>query len=101
MIVFAPVGDQLVKDLKTAIAADIVMFPMHTAQWASFFIIGTDGCYDPSFVTNGRDDPADPGSTSFVQGVYGTTADTNPPDRVQYNDLKTLYEAEVGLEEAG
>jgi ABC-type branched-subunit amino acid transport system substrate-binding protein len=98
MVVFSPVGDQLVKDLQTAIAADIVAHPLHKKHWASFFIIGTDGCYDPTFITNGRDDPADPTSTSFVQGVYGTTADTNPPARVQYNDLKTLYEAEVGLE---
>jgi hypothetical protein len=98
MVVFAPVGDQLVNDLRTAIAADIASHPGHTSHWNNtFFIIGTDGCYDPSFITNGRVAPADPMSMSFVQGVYGTTADTNPPNRPQYNDFKTLYEAEVGL----
>jgi branched-chain amino acid transport system substrate-binding protein len=96
MVVFSPVGDQLVHDLRAAIAADTMSHPAHAKNWSSFFIIGTDGCYDPSFITNGRDDPSDPKSPSFVAGVYGTTADTNPPDRVQYNDFVTLYEAEVG-----
>jgi ABC-type branched-subunit amino acid transport system substrate-binding protein len=92
MVVFAPVGDQLVKDLEAAISLDTA----NSAHWKRFFIIGTDGCYDPSFITNGRVSPSDPMSMSFVQSVYGTTADTNPPSRVQYNDFKTLYEAEVG-----
>ncbi len=93
MVVFSPVGDALVQALEAAISMDTA----HAKEWASFFIIGTDGCYDPSFITNGRSDPADAGSPSFVQGVYGTTADTNPPMRTQYNDFVTLYEAEVGF----
>jgi ABC-type branched-subunit amino acid transport system substrate-binding protein len=94
MVVYAPVGDALVQELTTAIAMDTAA---HPKIWASFFIIGTDGCYDPGFITNGRADPAKPSSMSWVQGVYGTTADTNPPNRPEYNQLVTLYEAEVGF----
>jgi neutral amino acid transport system substrate-binding protein len=91
MVVFGPLGDPLVQAVTTAIAADM------THDWSSFFIIGTDGCYNPQFITEGRVSPSDLTSMSFVKGVYGTTADTNPPDRVQYNDLVTLYQAEVGF----
>jgi ABC-type branched-subunit amino acid transport system substrate-binding protein len=90
MVVFYQVGDQLVQAVTTAIAAD------KTHDWSSFFIIGTDGCYNPDFITDGRVNPSDPSSTSFVAGVYGTTADTNPPMRQEYNDFVSLYQAEVG-----
>jgi branched-chain amino acid transport system substrate-binding protein len=90
MVVFYEVGDELVQAVTTAIAAD------KSHDWSKFFFIGTDGCYDPAFITDGRVSPSDAGSMSFVQGVYGTTADTNPPMRQQYNDFAALYQAEVG-----
>jgi ABC-type branched-subunit amino acid transport system substrate-binding protein len=90
MVVIGPVGDQLVQAVTMATSMD------KSHDWSNFFIIGTDGCYTPLFISDGRVNPSDPKSTSFVQGVYGTTADTNPPDRQAYNDLKTLYQAEVG-----
>ncbi len=96
MVVFSLVGDQLVQAVTSAMSTDTMMHPSH--DWSSFFIIGTDGCYDPTFISNGRVNPSDPMSASFVQGVYGTTADTNPPNRVEYNDFTSLYEAEVGYE---
>jgi branched-chain amino acid transport system substrate-binding protein len=91
MVVFYEVGDELVQAVTTAIAAD------KTHDWSSFFIIGTDGCYDPQFIVDGRVNPSDASSHSFVQGVYGTTADTNPPMRQEFNDFVSLYQAEVGF----
>jgi branched-chain amino acid transport system substrate-binding protein len=90
MVVFYEVGDELVQAVTTAIAADT------GHDWSGFFIIGTDGCYNPAFISNGMVNPADAAAGSFVAGVYGTTADTNPPMRPQFNDFRSLYAAEVG-----
>jgi ABC-type branched-subunit amino acid transport system substrate-binding protein len=91
MVVFYQVGDELVQAVKMAIQAD------KSHDWSNFFIIGTDGCYNPLFITDGRVNPSDPSSTSFVAGVYGTTADTNPPMRQEYNDFVSLYQEAVGF----
>jgi branched-chain amino acid transport system substrate-binding protein len=92
MVVFADVGDEVVRELRAAIAMDTA----HMAAWSKFFIIGTDGCYDPTFITSGRQDPANMNSPLVVEGVYGTNADTNPPTP-DYSDLKNMYVAQIGL----
>lgn len=91
MIVFAPAGDQLVRDVLAAKAADT-----SGHDFSKFFIIGTDGCYDPSFITNGRTDPSSATSMSWVEGVYGTNADTAPPGP-DYSALRNLYVSQIGL----
>jgi neutral amino acid transport system substrate-binding protein len=91
MVVFAPTGAQLVRDLKTVIAAN------PTKVSSKFFIIGTDGCFDPAFIVDGLQDPNDPNSPSVVEGVYGTTADTAPPTP-EYASLQSLYDTQVGLQ---
>ncbi len=91
MVVFADTGAQLVRDLRTAIAADT------THDWSKFFIIGTDGAFDPSFIVDGRQDPNNPMSPSVVEGVYGTNADTAPPTP-EYAALQSLYLTQVGLQ---
>jgi ABC-type branched-subunit amino acid transport system substrate-binding protein len=63
----------------------------------SFFVIGTDGTYDPSLITDGLANPTMPMGTSFVQGMYGTVALTNNQNRSEYGELLAIYEAEVGL----
>ncbi len=90
MIVFPPVGDELVHEMRNAIKADT-----SGHNWNSFFIIGTDGSYDPTFLTGGRTNPNDP-STSFVDGVYGTNPDSNP-QTPEYSEFKSLYIAQIGL----
>jgi ABC-type branched-subunit amino acid transport system substrate-binding protein len=91
MVVFAPTGAQLVHDVKAAITADT------SYDWSKFFIIGTDGCYDPTFIVDGRQDPNNPMSPSVVEGVYGTNADTAPPTP-EYSELQSLYDTQVGLQ---
>ena len=90
MVVFSPTGAQLVRDLKTAIQADT------SHDWSHFFIIETDGCFDPTFIVDGRQNPNDPTSPSVVEGVYGTTADTAPPIP-EYASLQNLYITQIGL----
>jgi len=67
-----------------------------------FFVIGTDGMYDPSLITDGLANESEPTGISYVNGtigppLYGTVAATNNPLRPQYNELVSLYKAEVGL----
>jgi ABC-type branched-subunit amino acid transport system substrate-binding protein len=74
------------------------------AKWSkTFFVIGTDGAYDPSLITYGLEDMSKPMGASFVNGtlgppVYGTVAQTNDATRSQYNELVNLYVAEVGFD---
>jgi ABC-type branched-subunit amino acid transport system substrate-binding protein len=92
MVVFASTGAQLVRDLKTQIAMDT-----SSHDWSKFFIVGTDGCFDPSFIVDGRQDPNNPSSPSVVEGIYGTNADTAPPTP-EYSSLQSLYVTQVGYQ---
>jgi branched-chain amino acid transport system substrate-binding protein len=65
----------------------------------SFFVIGTDATYDTTLISFGETGPG----TSYVNGtigppMYGTVAYTNDTSNQAYNDLVTLYVAEVGLD---
>lgn len=91
-------ADQFMHDLSD----QINMSPLPTGWQKSFFVIGTDGTYDPSLITSGRASASDPASQSWVNGtygpqMYGTVAYSSNHDRQQYNDLLALYVAEVGL----
>ena len=68
----------------------------------AFFVIATDGAYDPSLITAGRASASNPSSQSWVNGtfgppMYGTVAFSSDHTRQQYNDLLAIYTAEVGL----
>jgi neutral amino acid transport system substrate-binding protein len=73
-------------------------------KWSkSFFVIGTDGTYDPSLITDGLENASMPDGGSFVNGtsgppMYGTVALTNDHTNPNYNELVEIYEAEVGLQ---
>ena len=90
MIVFTPTGAQLVTDVTNAVNADRATNPTH---WANWFIVGTDACYEPAFITDARSSPTSP---SIVNGVYGTNADS-APSSPEYGDLQSLYYQTVGL----
>ncbi len=98
LAVYPPVAAQFMEDLSMSLTS------VAPKGWSpTFFVIGTDGTYDPSLLTDGLSNPADPTSQSFVNGtsgppMYGTVAYTNNHDRPQYNELVTLYDAEVGLQ---
>jgi len=98
LAVYPPTAAAFMQDLSLALASGAP-----TGWNANFFVIGTDGVYDPSFITDGLADPAKPMGISYVNGtmgppVYGTVAATNNPTRAQYNELVSLYVAEVGFD---
>jgi ABC-type branched-subunit amino acid transport system substrate-binding protein len=82
------------ENLSTQLAGDT-----RPANWnKSFFVIGTDGTYDPSLITDGLENMSDPSGPSYVNGtqgppMYGTVAQTNDTGRSQYNELVSLYVA--------
>jgi len=97
LAVYPPTAAQFMQNLSQA------LHPSPPTGWSkSFFVIGTDGTYDPSLITDGLANPSDPKSMSWVNGtygppMYGTVALTNDHNRQQYNDLASIYVAEVGL----
>lgn len=97
LAVYPPTAAQFMHNLSDALAGGA------PKGWSSsFFVIGTDGTYDPSLITVGRASASDASSQSWVNGtygppMYGTVALTNDKNRQQYNDLSALYVAEVGL----
>jgi neutral amino acid transport system substrate-binding protein len=86
MVVFAPTGAQFVTNLRTAQQAN-------PSLWTNFFIVGTDGCYATTFISDATPSPGQP---STVRGVFGTNAQTAPPT-MQYGDLQALYDSQIGL----
>jgi neutral amino acid transport system substrate-binding protein len=98
LAVYPPTAAQFMHNLSDALASGA------PTGWSNdFFVIGTDGAYDPSLITDGLANPSDPTSQSWVNGtygppVYGTVALTNDPTRPQYNELVSIYDAEVGLQ---
>ncbi len=98
LAVYPPTAAQFMHDL-----SDQIQMGSLPSGWSkSFFVIGTDGIYDPSLITDGRASASDPMSQSWVNGtygppVYGTVAYGSNHDRQQYNDLLALYSASVGL----
>lgn len=88
LIMFDPAGDELVQELRKLPAGS---FP------ANFFVIGSDGVYKPTFISNGRLDKTDPTSPTLVEGIYGTNPDPNP-ETSQYGDFKNLYLTQFALD---
>ena len=88
LIMFDPAGDEFVTELRKSSGS---AFP------ANFFIIGSDGVYKPTFISNGRFDKTDPTSPTFVEGIYGTNPDPNP-ETTQYGDFKNLYLTQFALD---
>jgi ABC-type branched-subunit amino acid transport system substrate-binding protein len=81
-----------------------LMMGTPTGWSKDFFVIGTDGTYDPSLIADGLENMDKPDGPSFVNGtigppMYGTVAATNNPTRPQYNELVSLYQAEVGFQD--
>jgi ABC-type branched-subunit amino acid transport system substrate-binding protein len=103
LAVYAPAGDAFMQNLSDALPGG--MNPMAPADWSkSFFVIATDGCYDPSFISGGNPGSMDASANSWVNGtypgsppLYGTVASTNDHDRQYYNQLEALYVADVGF----
>jgi neutral amino acid transport system substrate-binding protein len=98
LAVYPPTAAQFMHDLSD----QIHMGSLPKGWSSSFFVIGTDGAYDPTLITLGRASSSDPTSQSWVNGtygppVYGTVAFGADHDRQQYNDLLAVYTAEVGL----
>ncbi len=92
LAVYPETAATFMQDLSNALA------PTPPTGWShTFFVVGTDGTYDPSLITDGLEDPSNPSGPSFVQGMYGTVALTNDHTRSEYNELANLYVAEVGL----
>jgi branched-chain amino acid transport system substrate-binding protein len=83
LVMYAQSGAQLIKDFKTASPQATVLF------------IGSDGLYDPTFITSGYLNPADPTSQFYLDGVIGTNPDTNPVT-TDFNDFSNLYQAAFG-----
>jgi ABC-type branched-subunit amino acid transport system substrate-binding protein len=98
LAVYPPTAAQFMHDL-----SDQIQMGSLPSGWSKgFFVIGTDGIYDPSLITDGRASASNPTSQSWVNGtygppVYGTVAYGSNHDRQQYNDLLALYSASVGL----
>jgi neutral amino acid transport system substrate-binding protein len=100
LAVYPPVAALFMENLSTQLASAI-----RPANWSkSFFVIGTDGTYDPSLITDGLENPSNASGPSYVNGtqgppMYGTVAQTSNAGRPQYNELVNLYVAEVGLDQ--
>jgi neutral amino acid transport system substrate-binding protein len=90
LIAYDVVGDQVMRDLASARAAQPTQLP------PGFFVVGTDGIYTSGFLVNGRVDPSDPGSPTVAEGVVGTNPDTNPKTR-EYSEFKNLYASHFPL----
>ena len=88
LIMFDPAGDEVVAELRKASGS---------ALPGNFFIIGSDGVYKPTFISNGRLDKTDPLSPTVVEGIYGTNPDPNP-ETTQYGDFKNLYLTQFALD---
>jgi ABC-type branched-subunit amino acid transport system substrate-binding protein len=80
LIAYDDVGDAYMRELKK------------NSLPPSFIVIGTDGIYTDAFITNGRNNKADPASPTIAEGVYGTNPDTNPPTP-EFGDFTNLYNA--------
>ena len=88
LIMFDPAGDEVVAELRKASSSSLP---------ANFFIIGSDGVYKPTFISNGRLDKTNPMSPTVVEGIYGTNPDPNP-ETSQYGDFKNLYLTQFALD---
>lgn len=93
LIVFADVGARFMIDLRRS--------PLLAKLPPSFFIVGTDGVYTQDFIDMTQLDPADAGSVVYAEGTFGTTPDTNPIARPEYQQFRTIYRTYFPNEEPG
>jgi branched-chain amino acid transport system substrate-binding protein/neutral amino acid transport system substrate-binding protein len=93
LIVFADVGARFMIDLRKS--PDFAKLP------PSFFIVGTDGVYTQDFIDMTQLDPSNAKGTDFAEGTFGTTPDTNPTARPEYEQFRTLYRTYFPGQEPG
>jgi ABC-type branched-subunit amino acid transport system substrate-binding protein len=85
LIAYSDVGAELLRELKTAIAADTAH------DWSRFFVSGSDGEYDSKFIPDGQSDPSNPKSPNSTAGCYGTTVDP-APDTPAFRAFRAIWQ---------
>ena len=89
MAVYAPTA--------AAYMRDFVVAKRDAGFSASFFTLGTDGAFNPDFISKARVNPADPAEASAAEDVYGTNPEPNP-QTAEFGQFKNVYTAGVSIE---